>query len=434
MTILGVVAATETRYHTREAERCATLAQLESGDVLHIAANTPDRVAQRLGRLGAATAAAVLDASALRSPLFFAQGLRASRAVGRLRTRGERGEDLGGGTACRVSPRLLLTTRQLLPSPAAALHSRVAFDIEESSSGGNPSITEVSLLPEELFLSDADLDYTLVALAPEPALASCGWLPLIADPATVLVGERLSLIQHANGEGKRLAMRQTLVVDAVESFLFYQGDSAPATAGAPLFNDQWEVVALHHAGVAKRDSQGELLCRDGIPWREGMGEERMDWLAQEGVRISALVAHIRDQVLAPEAEALRQELLDANPPPLESPEAAQPQQGDGSLPGEVWLPEDEPASQPSPATAPQTEIHQAVAVPAGPSGTAPTSISASSSSMATSGSSSMSRIRRPRKPPVPPPGMVISQSRPVIAKAGCSPGSVPPGNRARSPG
>jgi hypothetical protein len=47
MTILGVVAATETRYHTREAERCATLAQLESGDVLHIAANTPDRVAQR---------------------------------------------------------------------------------------------------------------------------------------------------------------------------------------------------------------------------------------------------------------------------------------------------------------------------------------------------------------------------------------------------
>lgn len=64
-----------------------------------------------------------------------------------------------------------------------------------------------------------------------------------------------------------------------------------------------------------------------------MGEQRIAWEANEGVLVSRLVQHIREQPLPPEAEELRQELLEAAPPPLataaesppRSPVTVQPQ-------------------------------------------------------------------------------------------------------------
>jgi hypothetical protein len=52
-----------------------------------------------------------------------------------------------------------------------------------------------------------------------------------------------------------------------------------------------------------------------------MGEQRIAWLANEGVRVSRLARHIRAQALPATAEPLRQELLRqellrATPPPL----------------------------------------------------------------------------------------------------------------------
>ncbi len=40
-------------------------------------------------------------------------------------------------------------------------------------------------------------------------------------------------------------------------------DTAPGSSGSPVFNDQWEVVALHHMGVPKRNEHGDLLTLEG---------------------------------------------------------------------------------------------------------------------------------------------------------------------------
>jgi hypothetical protein len=338
MSILAAMTATEARYQQREAQRSGQLADV------------PYRNGLEAGESG--------------SPWFFARGLQAARAVGRLQVRDDQGNEHGRGTAFLVSPRLLLTTQQLLPSPAHAIASRVEFDEEESISGVTPASTVVALAPEQLFLSDAALDYTLVAVVPDPSLAPCGWLPLIEEPGPLRVGDRLSLIQHADGEAKQLVIRQTLVLDVFDPFLVYRGDSATATSGAPLFNDQWEVVGWHHSGVAKRNDQGDVLNQDAIPWNAGMGEQRIAWLAQEGVRVSALVRHIRNQVLPAEAESLRQELLEAIPPPMGTPDGAKP------LPGEVWLPEQEPATLPPPVEEDQTVVNQTLMVAPPLNGTA----------------------------------------------------------------
>ena len=341
MSILGPISATEARFRQRDEMRESNLGAIRRREILTIAANTPELVRQRMQRLHAdpdfvlslkhngvafdpqgpgrcpqqfpRALERVLDTNDLMGMRFFEQGLQVSRAVGRIHIRDSGGDTLGYGTGFLVSSRLLLTNQHVLPSAAAARRSTVEFNYQENANGAIQASTMVTLAPQELFLSDEQLDYALVAVAPEPGLAAFGWLPLIEDPGKLLVGETVNIIQHPNGEPKQLAIRNNQVVDELELFIHYQTDTDPGSSGSPVFNDQWEVVALHHSGVPRRNPANELLTTDGRVWQEWMGEQRIAWLANEGVRVSQLVRHIRAQPLPATAEPLRQELLAGAP-------------------------------------------------------------------------------------------------------------------------
>ena len=170
--------------------------------------------------------------------------------------------------------------------------------------------------PEDFFLTDQALDYTLVALRPDPGLAEFGWLRLIEETGKLMVGEKVNVIQHPNGEPKQLAIRENRVVDELDLFLHYQTDTAPGSSGSPVFNDQWEVVALHHSGVPVRDPQGHILTTDNRRWESWMGEQRIAWKANEGVRVSQLVAHVKKQRLGATRQTLRAEMHELEPPAM----------------------------------------------------------------------------------------------------------------------
>ncbi|MBW3542890.1 MAG: endonuclease [Planctomycetes bacterium] len=99
-----------------------------------------------------------------------------------------------------------------------------------------------------------------------------------------------------------------------ERFLHYETDTAPGSSGSPVFNDQWEVVGLHHSGVPKRDSAGRILARDGSVWRSESGEHQIDWIANEGVRVAAILADLRSRPLNSGQREVRRQLLDGEPP------------------------------------------------------------------------------------------------------------------------
>jgi V8-like Glu-specific endopeptidase len=71
-------------------------------------------------------------------------------------------------------------------------------------------------------------------------------------------GEFVNIIQHPSGhQPKALALCDNQLVDVLDSCLHYQTDTAPGSSGAPVYNDQWEVIALHHSG-ARRDEAGHI--------------------------------------------------------------------------------------------------------------------------------------------------------------------------------
>ena len=63
-----------------------------------------------------------------------------------------------------------------------------------------------------------------------------------------------------------MALRQNQVVDIFDLYVTYQTDTATGSSGAPVFNDQWDVVALHHSGVPEiRDGKWMTLTGTSGP-------------------------------------------------------------------------------------------------------------------------------------------------------------------------
>lgn len=70
--------------------------------------------------------------------------------------------------------------------------------------------------------------------------------------------------------------------------MHYETDTLEGSSGAPAYSEQWELVALHHASIPEvRDRR--TMSIDGQAWTSNMPDNRIHWIANEGVRISAII-------------------------------------------------------------------------------------------------------------------------------------------------
>ncbi len=229
-------------------------------------------------------------------------GRLASKAVARILFPG------GGtnGTAFLVSDRLLLTNNHVIPDANAARGMIVEFRFELPLNQRAPSPIRFALDPGAFFeTNDRDnLDYTLIALGPQltpgAALADFGSCPLSASGAKHSVGESVNIVEHPDGDYKQIVVRDSRIVHRGDTVLHYLADTEPGSSGSPVFNDQWQVVALHHWGGPHRElsAAGQPLSRD----------------VNEGIRISAIIADLQSRARNANQQALLARALDAPPP------------------------------------------------------------------------------------------------------------------------
>jgi len=221
---------------------------------------------------------------------FLSKGARVARSVGLVQI-----GSFGSGTGCLVSSRLILTNHHVLPDPETAARATFVLDYRED---GLPS--RHRLAPAVFWMTHPRLDYTLVALGPsytEDESLRRGWLPLVAASGKTLVGERVNIVQHPQGRHQTVTLRQNGVLGVFDDWLHYAADTEPGSSGSPVCNDQWQLSALHHAGVPRTDEQGRILLRDGSPWSQTpVDQDRIDWVANEGVRISRIVDDMLRQI------------------------------------------------------------------------------------------------------------------------------------------
>lgn len=239
---------------------------------------------------------------------YLPRGIEVARSVGRVRF-GERAI----GTGFLVTPTLLLTNAHVIGAHAEVSDAAVEFDFEEDESGSMKPSVLFDLDPNGVFISSPrqDLDYTLVSVKSKSrdgktSLSRYDHVQLDSRTGKILRGESVNVIQHPQGEPKQIALRNCMLTAFLERHLHYEADTQPGSSGSPVFNDQWQVVCLHHSGVPRRDNLGRILTRTGGIW-DGDDERLIDWIGNEGVRISRIVADVWKRA---SSQGLENELTD----------------------------------------------------------------------------------------------------------------------------
>jgi endonuclease G len=239
--------------------------------------------------------------------VFLAQGVRASRAVAHVVADDGR---TSLGTGFMVSPRLFLTNNHVLLDADAAEQALAVFNFELGEALEPAAPTTFALRPDLFFhtVSWEDLDFTLVAVGERRRgageLADQGFCVLSDREDKHAKGAVVNIVQHPNGWHKKIVLRENRIVGRLDRVLHYEADTEGGSSGSPVFNDAWEVVALHHWGKPFLETR----TIDGVA---------APITVNEGVRISRIVETLRARLAAAASETERAYLREV----LEAPAA-----------------------------------------------------------------------------------------------------------------
>lgn len=344
----AIIAASEQRFKEADFVPAALDKKLGDGPIPMTVEKKRVRMRQLLAQTDDALSARIgleriINGNELDSINYLAKGTVASRSVCRIQLRDARANLVGYASGFLIGPGLLMTNNHVFGRPADALNSVADFDYELDVAGMEREPVRFGFEPAKLFYTNDKLDYSIVAVAPVSLaggrrLVDWGWLPLSGQPGKGDPGEYLTIIQHPSGQLKQVCVRDNKLLKYVGDFAWYMTDTSSGSSGSPAFNRFWQVIALHHSGVAKKDGKGRVLTKDGKVWDSSMDENSIDWIANEGVRVSAIVADLKVTV---GSHPLMKPVLDEVQPPLPATEKAPvpadtPPYGNGSN-NDLWF-------------------------------------------------------------------------------------------------
>lgn len=195
------------------------------------------------------------------------------------------------GSGFLISPSLFITNQHVIADKNAARGAQIVFD-RENGEGGRPQPSTSFLLDPDrfaLFSNEEELDYAIVAVGERISgtgnLADFSFCFLSDRPDKHVLGMAVNIIQHPQGLPKMIAVRNNILQARTDRTLLYETDTDHGSSGAPVFNDEWEVVALHHYGepfLERSDERGNAIPAN----------------VNEGVRISAIYRDLTQKLPA----------------------------------------------------------------------------------------------------------------------------------------
>jgi V8-like Glu-specific endopeptidase len=198
---------------------------------------------------------------------FLELGLIRARAVGLVHA--PRQEHDINGTGFLVADNLFVTNWHVLPTFDDARAASVRFNFQRTADDTDAKLDEREFVPEEFFHSSEKDDLTIVRVRGEPN-ATWGHTPIARTDLTQY--DRVNIIQHPGGRRKELSFYHNVVTFVGSGRVQYLTDTEPGSSGSPVFDRNWRLVAIHHAG-------GRLV--DG----NGLGAYRRN----EGIHVNLLV-------------------------------------------------------------------------------------------------------------------------------------------------
>jgi Trypsin-like peptidase domain/Effector-associated domain 1 len=170
---------------------------------------------------------------------FLERGLKCARSVARIRVPG------GFGTGFLIDRNIILTNNHVVNDYTMAQNSWAEFDVQTNITGQLISPKSFQLDPDICFKTSMEHDWTIIGVKGNPS-DDYGFIPL--EPVQIACDAFVQIIQHPQGGEKQLAYRANVVAYVDNTRIQYLTDTLPGSSGSPVFDREWRVVALHHAG------------------------------------------------------------------------------------------------------------------------------------------------------------------------------------------
>lgn len=161
------------------------------------------------------------------------------------------GSGSGTGFYCKYDGyHCIMTNNHVLGTKKEAKIAACHLDYE----AGRHKQTTFELDPEGFWRTSKRLDFTIVKVKDARSVAKRVPIPLRRCCADE--GDRAIVIQHPNG-GRKM-VDEGFVVDTDDTSVWYAVDTEFGSSGSPVFNEYWELIALHH----QRDP--DMMANKGI--------------------------------------------------------------------------------------------------------------------------------------------------------------------------
>ncbi|MGA8388296.1 MAG: serine protease, partial [Pseudolabrys sp.] len=168
----------------------------------------------------------------------------------------------------------VVSPRPEFPDTITPLDAIITFE-------GLPGVEGKSWAVKKLVFNSpiSELDATLLQLDRDvPGVEPYPIAPALPDRN----GERrLYVVGHPLGGGLSFSLQDNLLLDWDQRLVHYRTPTEPGSSGSPVFDDQWRLIAIHHAG------KSDMRKLNGKP---GTYE------ANEGINILAVVEGIKQRL------------------------------------------------------------------------------------------------------------------------------------------
>lgn len=216
---------------------------------------------------------------------FLAKGVLKSKAVGKVEIKVDSSSmNVGTGFLFKIDDTeelFFITNYHVINDKKCISKTRIIFDYELDMYGN--SIASKSFKISETgpwYCSPVyEYDATIFKLVDEKnELNEYGYLEL--KDVEIEKNNFVNIVQHPGGQMKQISLYHNIVTNTTDRVVQYLTDTLKGSSGSPVFNSDWEVVALHHSGSGYKLGEPELP--DGIKSRN------------EGIFINRIIQFFKD--------------------------------------------------------------------------------------------------------------------------------------------
>lgn len=216
----------------------------------------------------------IIGENTLRPIAFLQQAIEASRSIAYIEVASNKGK--WSGTGFMISSDLLLTNHHVLPDKSLLTECVFRFNYQEDILG-NPMISkDYMAVKDGIYWSNQVLDYALIQIAENPG-NEWGVLPI--EFQLPFVNSRVNIIQHPHGLPKQVSIQNNFVKFVSPKKIHYITSTQKGSSGSPVLDNNWRVLALHHAGGWIPEENENLL-----------------YFRNEGISIKSIINDIPEEI------------------------------------------------------------------------------------------------------------------------------------------